>query len=146
MKYLSISACMFALAFGMLAAPVRAQKQADRPAEGTAPAPDTDKTEKAQPGKPDSGEKTRERRASKSVDKPAEDKTDKNAPTIRLLELSGQYVDLVQPLGLDPTSLLMGGDSLKQKSFFKLCDYLESVSKEEKVSHIVLDLSDAAWI
>ncbi len=37
----------------------------------------------------------------------------------------------------------MGGDSLKQKSFFKLCDYLESVSKEEKVSHIVLDLSDA---
>ncbi len=46
-------------------------------------------------------------------------------------------------MGLDPTTLLLGGDSLKQKSFYKLCDYLESVGKEEKVSHVVLDLSGA---
>ncbi len=129
-----LTVCLLTL--GCSATQAFAQKEAAQPAEGSAPAPEK---AAAEDSKTETPEKPRDRRSAKAAEKPAE----KDAPCIRLLELSGQYVDLVQPLGLDPTSLLMGGESLKQKSFYKLCDYLHDLSKEEKVSHVVFDLSDA---
>lgn len=126
------TACL--LGFAMWASTALAQKEAAKPDEGTAPAPTQTAAQTAE-------EKStaRQRRSAKTAEKPAE----KEAACIRLLEMSGQYVDLVQPMGLDPASLLMGGDSLKQKSFYKLCDYIDSLAKEEKVTHVVLDFSDA---
>lgn len=62
---------------------------------------------------------------------------------IRLLELSGNYVDLALPLAFDPADLLLGSGSLKEKSFYRLCDHLEDLESELSVSHIVFDLSDA---
>ncbi len=49
----------------------------------------------------------------------------------------------MQPLGIDATDLLLGGDSLKRKAFYKLCDYLDQLGKDAQVSHVVFDLSDA---
>ena len=138
MIFRRIFLCVGALTLGMWVNTALAQKEAAKPGEGSAPAPEK-LTESSPESKTQSAEKARERRSTKAADKPAE----KDAPAIRLLELSGQYVDLAQPMGLDPTSLLLGGDSLKQKSFYKLCDYIDGLAKEEKVSHVVLDLSDA---
>lgn len=61
---------------------------------------------------------------------------------VRLLELSGSYVDHMSPLSFNPSSLLLGGGGGKQKSFFKLCTYLDDLGSEEAVTHVVFDLSD----
>ncbi|MCC6511163.1 MAG: S49 family peptidase, partial [Pirellulaceae bacterium] len=113
--------------------PAWSQDQAARPADAPAPSPDPVASKPAQ--------KPSDKRTEKSTDKAAAKAV--AAPTIRLIELSGQYVDLVTPLGLDPASLLMGGESLKQKSFYKLCDYLDNLGRDAQVSHVVFDLSDA---
>ncbi len=127
------------LVFAMLASTALAQKEAAAPDAGTAPAPakpadetPTASKDKSQDAKAEPTENVRQRRSTKANDKSSEKSSEKDAPCIRLLELSGQYVDLVQPMGLDPASLLMGGDSLKQKSFYKLCDYLEAWPKKRK--------------
>ena len=60
---------------------------------------------------------------------------------IRVLALSGEYVDLQGGSGFNPTDLIMGGGGGKPKSFYKLCDYLDELSHEELVTHVVFDLS-----
>ena len=139
MIFRRIFLCVCVFTIGMWVNTALAQKEAAKPVEGSAPAPEKASAENTAEAKTPPTEKVRERRTSKVSEKPAE----KEAPSIRLLEMSGQYVDLAQPMGLDPASLLLGGDSLKQKSFYKLCDYIDGLAKEDKVSHIVLDLSDA---
>ena len=59
---------------------------------------------------------------------------------VREIKISGDYVDLVQPLGLDPLSLL-GGAPSKKRSFFKLTRYLETFSENDDFAHLVVDLS-----
>lgn len=78
----------------------------------------------------------KDKQPAKAVEKPAPKKQ------IRLMHLSGSYVDLLEPLQFDPTGLLLGGNLQKPKSFFRLCDYIEEVAKEEIVTHVVFDLSD----
>ena len=81
---------------------------------------------------------------SEKSSKKSSDNEDKQTDrVIRLLELSGSYVDLMQPASLDPTALLMGNEPLKSKSFYRLCEYVSGLAKDESVSHIVFDLSDA---
>ncbi len=77
----------------------------------------------------------------KSATKAAEKPTAKRV--VRVIEMSGSYVDFAQPLGFDATELIMGSGSLKQKSFYKLCDYLDELAKDATVAHLVLDLSDS---
>ncbi len=75
---------------------------------------------------------------------PADDDTaQKKPPVLQVLALDGAYVD--RPVGpsLDPMSLLTGG-GVKQKSFFKLCEALERLGKDEEVQHILFDLSSPA--
>jgi protease-4 len=60
---------------------------------------------------------------------------------VRVLALSGEYVDLQGGSGFNPTELIMGGGGGKPKSFYKLCDYLDELSHEELVTHVVFDLS-----
>lgn len=72
------------------------------------------------------------------------DKSDK-APAkkqLRQLSLSGNYQDHMQPMEFDPTSLILGGSPGKSKSFFRLCEYLDELGKDDLVSHVLFDLSD----
>jgi protease-4 len=62
---------------------------------------------------------------------------------VQLLPLSGLYSDHKDSSGVDPTMLLLGSIPIKQKSFFKLCEFLESIEKDESIGWVVLDLSDA---
>lgn len=62
---------------------------------------------------------------------------------VRLLALSGYYVDKVEPAGIDPFSLAMGAGPVRQKSFYRLCDYLEELGKDEDVKYVVFDLSSS---
>ena len=57
--------------------------------------------------------------------------------------LSGYYVDLVQPLSFDPLSLVMGSSPLKQKSFYRLCKFIDDLAKDKRYDYIAFDLSDA---
>lgn len=66
----------------------------------------------------------------------------KEKTTVRVLSLSGQYVDQVQPGSLDPTSLILGGASIKQKSFYRLCEFLDELAEKEEIDCVLFDLSD----
>lgn len=66
-----------------------------------------------------------------------------NKKHVRVLTLSGNYQDLPTPGGLNPTELILGGGG-KSKSFYRLCDYLGELEAEEKVTHVVFDLSDTS--
>lgn len=61
--------------------------------------------------------------------------------TIERIVLSGTYVDLVGPAELDALSLVMGDGPSRGKSFYKLCDFLDELSKKDEITHIVFDLS-----
>lgn len=65
-------------------------------------------------------------------------------PTVERLVLSGSYADLVGPTEIDPVSLLMGDGAARRKSFYKLCDQIDELAKNEKVSHVVFDLSSGS--
>jgi protease-4 len=77
-----------------------------------------------------------EKKAEKSKEEKKAEKT-----KIERVVLSGSYVDLVGPAELDPLSLVMGDGPGRGKSFYKLCDFLEELSKKEEVDHVVFDLS-----
>ncbi len=68
----------------------------------------------------------------------------KEAPALKIgvrqIKISGDYVDLVQPAGLDPLSLLGGGPGAK-RSYFKLTQFLDSFSGDDNFDHLVVDLS-----
>lgn len=76
----------------------------------------------------------------------SKDKADKSAAPakkqLRQLSLSGNYQDHLQPMGFDPTDLILGGAPGKSKSFFRLCEYLEELGKDDLVTHVLFDLSD----
>ncbi|MEC8475179.1 MAG: signal peptide peptidase SppA [Planctomycetota bacterium] len=85
-----------------------------------------------------------EKQADKRTEgKPAEE-TKKPKPEVKIgvrqIKISGDYVDLVQPVGLDPLSLL-GGSPGAQRSFFKLTSFLDGFADDEDFDHLVIDLS-----
>ena len=108
-------------------------------------------------GKSDSGESTDKSKQelkkqassksqAKSSSKDKADEKEKEEPKVqvRVIALSGNYVDKLQPGDVDPVSLLMGRVPMKKKSFYTLCDYLAGVVKDEQLKYVVFDLSDAA--
>lgn len=80
----------------------------------------------------------------KEVKEPAKETPPAPKNQVQVISLSGAYVDLMGATAFDPTSLIMGGGPGKRKSFYKLCDYLEELGKNEKVTHVVFDLSDSS--
>ena len=84
-----------------------------------------------------------EDKAEKTEEKTEDAKTPAKAEKIKIerVVLSGTYVDLVGPAELDPLSLVMGDGPSRGKSFYKLCDFLDELSKKEDVDHVVFDLS-----
>ncbi|MFO1065153.1 MAG: signal peptide peptidase SppA [Pirellulales bacterium] len=122
-----------------------AAKSAEKPVEGEPPKPDASEKEKTADAAGSAKESAKpEAKKTARVSKTKEADKSPAKKQIRLIEMSGNYVDLVQPLGLDPTSLLLGGEQGKQKSFYKLCDYFEELAKDEAVKWVVFDLSDSA--
>ena len=73
--------------------------------------------------------------------KSTEKKESEKKQKFHLLTLDGIYKDRPEPFAIDPTTLLLGGSAAKQKSFFKLCDYLEQLAEDKDTKHIALDLS-----
>ncbi len=63
---------------------------------------------------------------------------------VRLLALSGSYVDHPQTLPVDPAALLQGRGPTQQKSFFRLVEYLDELSQDDSLQAVVLDLSDTS--
>lgn len=117
------------------AKPAEAPKPADPPKEAkpsdAAPAPKADGDQKNAP-------------AAKQDGKKDDGKPDAPKLQVQVIPLSGSYADLVGPTELDPTSLILGGAPGKRKSFYKLCDLLEELGKNAKVTHVVFDLSDGS--
>lgn len=100
---------------------------------------EAEKKKSDEPGRSTNGKSEKagkEKTPSRSTTKPVPKKQ------IRAIELSGNYVDLLEPMQLDAGSLLFGGELQKPKSFFRLCDYLDELGKDELVTHIAFDLSD----
>jgi protease-4 len=123
---------------------VAQEKPAEAPAQPAAEAKPAEAAQEVKPAVPE---------AKPEATKPAEDKSKKPAEKsetpapanqVQVIALSGEYVDLMGGASFDPLSLVMGSGPAKQKSFYRLCDYLDELSKNEKVTHIVFDLSDAS--
>ncbi len=107
--------------------------------ESTAAAAEKQKAEKQeadsqQESKPDSKEAD-ENDADEKDAKAAEKK-----PGLRQINLSGNYVDLVQPASFNPTQLLTGG-AITQRSFFRLIDFVNELTKDDEFEYVVFDLS-----
>jgi len=110
-----------------------------KPAEEKKPAPEKapEPEKKAEPEKKPEPEK-------KDAKKEPEAKPEAPKQQIQVVTLAGAYVDLVGPTEIDPTMLLLGSGPGKRKSFYKLCEFLEDLGKNAKVTHVVFDLSDGS--
>ncbi|MFO0942879.1 MAG: signal peptide peptidase SppA [Pirellulales bacterium] len=119
------------------AKPAAAAKPAqDKPEEAKgneAKSKDADATEKDSKDKADKSDKSE--KIEKAEKAPAKKQ-------LRQLSLSGNYQDHMQPMEFDPTSLILGASPGKSKSFFRLCEYIDELGKDELVSHVLFDLSD----
>jgi protease-4 len=116
-------------------------KQDDATKDGE---PKSDEPATKEPTKKDAepeAKQTENKTDSKAGDAKAEEAS---RSTVERLVLSGSYADLVGPTELDPVSLLMGDGTARRKSFYKLCDQIDELAKNEKVSHIVFDLSSGS--
>ena len=59
---------------------------------------------------------------------------------MRQINISGEYLDLIQPAGLDPLSLL-GSSPGAKRSFYKLTSFLDNFAGDDDFDHLVVDLS-----
>ncbi|MCA9198812.1 MAG: S49 family peptidase, partial [Planctomycetales bacterium] len=113
-----------------------AEKEADK----------TEQKEEAEASKKETAEKEAKRKTDKSEEEEEEEEPDEEQETpklqVRVLALSGVYVDQLQPGAIDPTSLLLGGVPVKQKSFYRLCEYLDELAEDDEIQSVVFDLSD----
>ena len=87
------------------------------------------------------GSKKAESKSKDQSDASIEEQDEEQLPQVLELRLAGSYVDLVQPISFDPLSLAMGAGPAKQKSFYKLCEFLEDLEDNEDVRYVVLNLS-----
>ncbi len=78
----------------------------------------------------------------KSAAKPETEQKETAKAKIQLLALSGSYVDFHEAMSIDPTTLLFGGSPVKQKSFYRLCEFIDGLSTNTSINWIVFDLSD----
>ena len=115
----------------LLSVPVLAQdKQAEATKTVDGKAAKAEKTEPADPPKAKQADKKKAKKPSPVA------KKEEPQPKIgvRQIQISGDYVDLAQPAGLDPLSLLGGGPGAK-RSYFKLTRFLESFSEDDDFDH-----------
>ena len=141
----------------VLSVPALAQDRPSEPAKpGDGKAGKTEKTEPASPPKATGANEkeatkptpatkkaeTKKAETKKDEAKKAEAKKEVTPPKIgvRQIKISGDYVDLVQPAGLDPLSLLSGSPGAK-RSFFKLTSFLDRFTDDDDFGHLVVDLS-----
>lgn len=127
---------LLAVAGGILSPPSLAQEKAPE-----APPQESQAAATAVPAEQQQADKKADK--ADKADKQEEKKPEK-APAkkqVRVVPLSGEYVDLPGAGGLNPMDLVLGGGLGKPKGFYKLCDYLDELSHEELVTHVVLDLS-----
>ncbi len=75
------------------------------------------------------------------ADSPEKEKDTAKAK-VQLLALSGNYVDFNEAMSIDATSLLLGGVPAKQKSFYRLCEFIDDLAAKTSIDWIVFDLSD----
>lgn len=88
-----------------------------------------------------SSKQTNEKSADAAKDKQeAEAKEEEKKPGLRQINLSGNYVDLVQAASFNPTQLLTGGPTA-QKSFFKLIDFIDELADNDDFDYVAFDLS-----
>ncbi|RLT16413.1 MAG: hypothetical protein DWI26_04180, partial [Planctomycetota bacterium] len=130
---------MLAIAGGILSPPILAQEKAPE-----APTQEPQAAATAVPAEQQQADKKADK--ADKAEKQEEKKPDK-APAkkqVRVVPLSGEYVDLPGAGGLNPMDLVLGGGLGKPKGFYKLCDYLDELSHEELVTHVVLDLSSSS--
>ena len=78
------------------------------------------------------------KKSKKSDDK--ESKQEEKKPGLRQISLTGTYVDHPQGASFDPTALLTGGIQ-SQKSFYKLVEFIDELSDDEKFDYVLFDLS-----
>ncbi|MDZ4852832.1 MAG: signal peptide peptidase SppA [Pirellulaceae bacterium] len=64
---------------------------------------------------------------------------------VKLVRLSGSYVDFNEALSIDPTTLLLGSVPTKQKSFYKFCEFIDDLAKNDSLSWVVFDISDPSF-
>ncbi len=118
-------------------------KDGEPPKPADQPSPETkkDSTEANKPvaEKPVAEKKSLGRRAGTKEEAKKEAKT-----KVQLLALSGSYNDLESGVPFDPTSILLGGGGGKVKSFYKLCDYIDDLAKNDSINFVVFDLSDTS--
>lgn len=124
---------LLAVAGGILSPPSLAQEKAPEapPQESQAAATAVPAEQQQADKKADKADKQEEKKPEKAPAK----------KQVRVVPLSGEYVDLPGAGGLNPMDLVLGGGLGKPKGFYKLCDYLDELSHEELVTHVVLDLS-----
>jgi protease-4 len=134
------------------------EKVADPPKQETVATdekpPQESGEKKAEDTKPAEAKPAEAKPAEASVDKKVEEKKEAKEPAketppapknqVQVISLSGSYVDLMGATAFDPTSLLTGAGPGKRKSFYKLCDYIDELGRNEKVTHVVFDLSDSS--
>ncbi len=65
---------------------------------------------------------------------------------LRVIRLSGVYVDLIQPVQFNPISAVLGEGAVKQRSFYKLCGFIDELAEEEEFQYVAFDLSDPVLI
>ena len=127
-----VSLLLFAVL--LLAQPVAAQKTATKADKAKT------ETKKSAESKDKKTKEKAEAKDSKEKEKKAEKK---KLPQLRQINLSGNYVDLVQPVSFDPTSLILGGGTIKQRSFYRLCKFLDDLQDNDRISYVLFDLSDS---
>lgn len=81
--------------------------------------------------------------AKEKPSKAKEDPPEEKKAKLRVVALSGYYVDLVQPMTFDPMSLLMGSAPVKQRSFYRLCQFIDDLAKDKRYDYVAFDLSNA---
>jgi len=91
--------------------------------------------------------KAKKKSAKKDDDKKAKNDKEEDEPELprlRVISLSGSYTDLVQPSQFNPTSALLGGTPPKQRSFFKLCKFIDDLAEKDEFDFLALDLSNGS--
>jgi len=151
----SLLPCLFALMLlgGVVGNMTTASAQ-DKAAEAAKPEAASTEAKPGQEAGEKKAEETKPSEPAKAEEKKAEEKKETKEPAketppapknqVQVITLSGAYVDLMGATAFDPTSLITGSGPGKRKSFYKLCDYLDELGQNEKVTHVVFDLSDSA--
>jgi protease-4 len=117
---------------------------ATEPSPADSPAPSQPPVER--PAEPATSESTSPTPAPVPASDQKKEPSEGKSPRTKIhwIALSGSYEDYPSGVSFDPTALILGGGPGKTKSFYKLCENLESYANETSDSWILFDLSDSS--